>query len=38
MTEHGRRRRSDLAVNQRAFENEAELCIEGFIVLKELSV
>jgi hypothetical protein len=38
MTERGRRRRSDSAVNQRAFENEAELRREGFGIQKELSV
>jgi hypothetical protein len=33
-----RRRRSNLAVNQRAFENEAELRREGFVIQKESSV
>jgi hypothetical protein len=35
-TEHGRRRRTDSAMNQRAFENEAELHKEGLVIQKEL--
>jgi hypothetical protein len=37
MTECGRRR-SDSALNERAFENEAELHREVFVIQKELSV
>jgi hypothetical protein len=36
-TERGRRR-SDSAVNQHAFENEAELCRERFIIQRKLHV